>query len=304
MDERYHMRERRGIAGRKLACLVLLFGLGFGLTANADQFSFLPTVLRPQLILPKSPDLPKPDNAQKLHSALNVLDYVRENMTHETIADLDTQNPGYNRRDQFGGWITTDGCVDTRAEVLIRSNDPAVQVKYKDAHHCAVVKGLWHDPYAGDDYKLAKAIQIDHVVPLKHVYLTGGKDWSAEKRCYYANFTHNEFHLLAVAGHENMAKADKSPEFYLPPSDAFQCEYVADWMRVKTIWQLISTPEEISAIEDVIRTHHCSVSKLQITQSELAEERDAITSTVPPRCREFGQIQWARDAQLELPFGQ
>ncbi len=246
--------------------------------------------------------LPRADEPAQSLGLLDALDYVRANVTHDTIADLDTKNPGYNRRDQFGGWISEDGCLDTRGEVLVRSNDASVTLKYKDARKCAVVKGLWHDPYAGDDYKLAKAVQIDHVVPLKHVYLTGGHQWAPEKRCYYANFTHNSFHLLAVAGHENMAKADKSPAYYLPPSEDFQCQYVANWMKVKMIWQLISTDEEIEAIEDVIQTHHCSASKMQMSESQLAAEREAIRSSIPSRCQAFGHEAWARSAQLQLPF--
>jgi hypothetical protein len=276
--------------------LFVLVSLTLGGVARADLSLELPAGLRPELNLPGVHS-----NAT---SVINVLDYVRQNVTHDTIADLDTKTPGYNRRENFGGWITVDGCVDTRGQVLIRSNDASTPLEYKDARECVVVKGLWHDPYAGDDYKLAKAVQIDHVVPLKHVYLTGGSKWAPEKRCYYANFTHNDFHLLAVSGHENMAKADKSPEFYLPPMDSFQCEYVADWMKVKTIWQLISTAEEVAAIEDVVRTHHCSLAKLQMSDSDLAEERDAISSTLPTRCQEFGNLMWSRAVQLELPFGE
>ena len=283
------------LAGFSLAVQFGLIAVAAPALGSPLQSGFaLPSALQPVLTLPS--------NTPPSNSLINVLDYVRSHITHDTIADLDAKTPGYNRRDQFGGWITADGCVDTRAEVLIRSADPSEPLKYKDARECVVVKGLWHDPYAGDDYKLAKAMQIDHVVPLKHVYLTGASQWAPEKRCFYANFTHNDFHLLAVAGHENMAKADKSPEFYLPPMDSFQCEYVADWMKVKTIWQLISTSEEVAAIENVVRTHHCSIAKLQMTDSQLAQEREAIVSSVPSRCQDIGNLMWSRAVQLELPF--
>jgi hypothetical protein len=282
------------------------------LSACADPGAFLPPPLRPELNLP-NPNRPRTDDLDEpidgstpadTYGVLNALDYVRRNMTRDSIADLNAKNPGYNRRDQFGGWINDSGCLDTRGEVLVRSSDPSTRLTYKDSRKCAVIKGLWHDPYAGDDYKLAKAVQIDHVVPLKHVYLTGGRKWSPQRRCYYANYLHNDFHLLAVAGHENMAKADKSPEFYLPPNDAFQCEYVSDWMKVKMIWQLVSTSNEIAAIEEVIRTHHCSTSKMQMTQNELQAERDAIDSSVPSRCRDFDDLMWTRAKQTELPFAQ
>jgi len=291
--------------------LALILTLSFTLSSRAD-ITILPMALRPHLNLP-SATLPVQQSEEPFgqtlpsqsQSVLSVLDYVRDHMTHESIDDLEKANSGYNRRDDFGGWITDgNSCLDTRAKALVRDDDPKTPVKYRDERGCAVVKGLWHDPYAGDDYKLAKAIQIDHVVPLKHVYVTGGKDWAPEKRCYYANFLHNGFHLLSVAGHENMAKGDKAPDQYMPPNDAFQCQYVANWMKVKAIWQLIATEDEVQAIEKVIQTHHCSDSKFAMTEDEIQAERDAIENSIPAHCQDFAKNGAPRFQQLELPFPQ
>ncbi len=220
--------------------------------------------------------------------ALSVLDYIRQHVTQDSLDELEAKIPHYNRLENFGTWIKAapDSCLDTRAQVLVRSADPDVEIKYAPTQ-CSVVKGLWHDPYAGVDFKLAKAVQIDHVVPLKHVYLTGASEWAPERRCYYANFLHNNFHLLAVSGHENMSKGDGGPERYLPPTDSFKCEYVADWMKVKAIWQLVATQPELDAIENVIQTNHCEESKFQMTDAEMQSERDA-TNDLPQRCKDFG----------------
>ena len=188
-----------------------------------------------------------------------------------------------------GSSNSKQSCLDTRAVVLVRSEDNATPITYKDSRNCLVVKGLWHDPYAGQDYKLAKAVQIDHVVPLKHVYITGGNKWAPQRRCYYANFIHNDFHLLAVSGHENMSKSDKGPDQYMPPSDNFQRQYISTWMKVKAIWQLVATDAELAAIEQVIQDHHCVQSKIEISNADLQAERDAIDNSVPTRCQEFGQ---------------
>jgi hypothetical protein len=40
-----------------------------------------------------------------------------------------------------------------------------------------------------------------------------------------------------------------------------------------------------------------------MSAADLAEERETIESSVPSSCRSFGHEIWARDAQLELPFG-
>jgi hypothetical protein len=270
-------------------------------TQGVAPATLIPEPFRP-LPIQQTPD-PAADSATT-PGVLNVLDYLRSHLTHETIDDLEQDHSGYNRRDDFGGWIVRDenqGCLDTRGEVLIRSADPSAPIKYRDSRKCSVTKGLWHEPYAGVDYKLAKAMQIDHVVPLKHVYVTGGYAWSAEKRCYYANFLHNDFHLLAVSGHENMSKGDKAPDQYLPPNDAFQCQYVANWMKVKAIWQLVATDAELQAIENVIQTHHCSEAKLEYAEADLDNERRAIDESIPERCVDFAQDGAPSFRQMAVP---
>lgn len=222
---------------------------------------------------------------------VSILDYVRAHMTTDTLAGLESHVPRYNRREDFGGWTLPDtntDCFDTRARVLIRSADPATKLTY-NASHCTVVKGLWHEPYAGTDYKTARSVQIDHVVPLKHAYVTGAADWAPERRCYYANFLHNSFHLLAVSGHENMSKGDNSPDKYLPPNESFQCEYVADWLKVKAIWDLVATQDEMRAIDAIIQARHCAISKFEYDQTDLDKER-AATFDVSRRCKDFASV--------------
>lgn len=219
-------------------------------------------------------------------AALNVLEYLRANTVQKTLEDLEDALPKYNRREHFYGWINADpttNCFDTRTEVLLRDADKAVQVVFKDAKKCNVARGLWHDPYTGEDFKTSTSIQIDHVVPLKHAYLTGAAAWKTSRRCAYGNFLSNSFHLLAVSGHENMSKGGKGPDGYMPPNEAYACEYVAEWMKIKAIWKLKATPDELAAIESVVQRYRCSASRFQIASSTLQSERDA-TNVSPKRC--------------------
>ena len=223
--------------------------------------------------------------------ALNVLDYLRKNVTHETLADLEDELPKYNRREHFYGWVNADpttNCLDTRTEVLVRDADPNVQIVFKNSKQCNVARGLWHDPYTGEDFKISTAIQIDHVVPLKNAYLTGAAHWTTSKRCNYGNFLNNDFHLLAVSGHENMSKGGKSPEAYMPPDESYACEYVAKWMKIKAIWKLQATEEEMNGIENVIQTYHCSTTRFQIPAARVQADRQA-TLQPPKRCAELDE---------------
>ena len=285
------MARRLAPKSRQVLYTVCALALAFSINSSTALASDLAT----QLDFPFASEAelfsrPLPRiHARATSTILNLLDYIHQSETRDSLADIEARVPRYNRRNDFGGWINANpsaGCLDTRGLVLVRSADANSQVTYRDASKCSVVKGLWHDPYTGNDFKLAKAVQIDHVVPLKHAYLTGAWNWSPERRCYYANFLNNRFHLLAVSGHENMSKSDGGPENYLPPDQSFNCEYVSTWMKIKAIWKLVSTAPEVTAIEQVIRDQHCSMAKLEYSSNELDQERSA-TLNPPQRCKDF-----------------
>jgi hypothetical protein len=233
-------------------------------------------------------------SAYQIHSgkAVDLFDYIKSHSVTETYEELGLEHPGYNRALHFGDWINDDpqnDCYDVRNEVLIRDADQKKPITFRSDDHCRVSKATWNDPYTGNVYKLASAIQIDHVVPLKHTYLTGAYAWRASKRCTYANFIADDFHLLAVSGHENMSKGDRSPDGYMPPNKSFQCEYIADWMKVKAIWELKSTLAEVAAIEKVIEDRGCSPASLTMNTDELAKLRRK-TAEPPQKCIEFEDL--------------
>lgn len=177
----------------------------------------------------------------------------------------------YDRDDQFGEWIKPikTSCMNTRALVLQR--DSKVAVKLND--NCTVISGDWYDPYTNQNYNDADDIQIDHVVALKNAYMTGAHSWTNAKRCLYANFLGNDFHLLAVNGPENMRKSDKSPLEWTPPNRAFVCEYLRYWLQIKFVWQLNLTPREVNAIENEIKANQCSTDDMTVSAQEINEQR-------------------------------
>lgn len=184
----------------------------------------------------------------------------------------------YNRKQHFGRWVndpTDDECWNTRAKVLIR--DSEISVTFKNGSDCVVEKGRWLDPYTGTKITDAKDVQIDHFVPLKNSYISGGWKWEPLKKCMYANFISNDFHLLAVDASENMSKGDDTPEMYMPPNEAFTCEYLQRWLKIKLIWSLAMQPGEALAIEDLLTQYHCPAKMFQFSRSELTANRKAIT---------------------------
>jgi Protein of unknown function (DUF1524) len=177
----------------------------------------------------------------------------------------------YDRKKHFGGWIhfaNDTSCLDTRGLVLER--DSKAQVDFTG---CRITAGQWQDPYTDQDFKLSKDIQIDHVVPLKHAYMTGAFEWTNKKRCQYANYLGNHFHLLSVSGFENMRKGDRGPLEYLPPNQKFTCEYLKDWLEIKYIWNLRVTPKEADQILQIVKKENCDQTEFEIPQLQIDEQK-------------------------------
>lgn len=164
------------------------------------------------------------------------------------------QHPKYvaYKRTFYRHWIDEDGdCQDTRQEVLIRdaSNN---KVTFQDEQRCKVTQGTWPDPYTGKTFRDPKALDVDHVVPLKNAHESGAWTWSAERKKQYANYLQYEKHLLAVSASENRKKGDKGPDRYMPPNAAYHCEYVKVWTQIKRDWELEMTEAEGQAVQVVL----------------------------------------------------
>lgn len=198
----------------------------------------------------------------------NLLDWV----FHET------QNPDtperYQRKNHFGTWLrdpSSKTCLNVRGLVLQR--DALGEITYADERHCRITASRWIDPYSNTEVTSADDIQIDHVVPLKNAYISGAWAWTRSQRCNYSNFMGNGFHLLAVLGIENNRKSDSTPEKYIPPQAEFVCQYLVNWLKIKSIWRLKLAKNEALAIERELKTYNCNVSDFQLDWNELHTQR-------------------------------
>lgn len=183
----------------------------------------------------------------------------------------------YNRLKHFGTWIrghNDNRCLNTRGLILERDSQSSVSYS---SDGCTVQAGLWQDPYAGRTYTNAADIQIDHFVPLKNAYISGAAGWTSKKRCLYANYMGNEFHLLPVLGRENMRKSDKSPATYMPPNAAYRCQYLNQWLKVKMIWSMNLSSDEARRITELAQENHCDPTSFRYSETELLKQRRFIS---------------------------
>jgi len=142
--------------------------------------------------------------------------------------DSPTEPRQYDRS-VFGGWADEDqDCQNTRHERLIARSDP-VELS-EDG--CQVLSGRWIDPYTGNTHTSAQALEIDHVVPLLRLG-TWGKPMGLGEATV------------------NRSKGAASPLDWLPPSEAFACEYLLRFVRVVDRYELQLQPDETDAFEQL-----------------------------------------------------
>jgi hypothetical protein len=154
-------------------------------------------------------------------------------------------------RQLYHHWTDADGdCQDTRQEVLIRQSLVSVTLS---PDGCRVLGGLWHDSYTGEQFTDPAALDIDHWVPLREAHVSGAWAWSAEQRERFANDLSINT-LSAVSASANRSKSDRDPARWLPPNQAFRCEYVLIWLSIKTRYQLKFDRSEMDAISETLRT--------------------------------------------------
>ncbi len=152
------------------------------------------------------------------------------------------------RRSAFGDWIDADhdGC-NTRKEVLIAESRTPVQVS---GSSCTLSGGTWVSWYDGVTTRNPSTFDIDHVVPLEEVWVSGGRAWTAARRLRYANDLGLAWTLDAVTAHSNRSKGDRDPSQWLP--DRNRCTYAVHWLTIKYRWGLSIDPAEAQTLRGLL----------------------------------------------------
>jgi hypothetical protein len=170
-----------------------------------------------------------------------------------TLPIADPHPEGYVR-DEFGaGWIDADhDCQDTRAEVLVLESRTAVT--FTTPADCTVAAGEWIDPWSGTVTTSARALDVDHTVPLANAWRSGAWAWTPAQRLAYANDVADAGHLIAIPLGENRSKGDDGPEGWRPPARSSWCAYAQTWTSIKAKWGLSATPAEWAALQEMAAT--------------------------------------------------
>ncbi|ANE03822.1 HNH endonuclease family protein [Corynebacterium crudilactis] len=164
-------------------------------------------------------------------------------------------------REKFGSAWTDDvtvefgknGC-DTRNDILQRD---LVNYEFRESDkQCLIGTGTLYDPFSGETIAFARGersseVQIDHIVPLKDAWVKGAWRWSDQKRKDFANDPDN---LLAVKGSLNQQKGASDAATWLPPNDAFRCDYAKKIITIKDRYKVSVTKAEATALHEQLDT--------------------------------------------------
>jgi hypothetical protein len=206
---------------------------------------------------------------------INLLSWI----LHEEPRPMPSE--AYMRKEHFGRWIndpTDESCMNTRAKVLVRESEE--EVTFRNEKQCVVASGKWLDRYSNTEFTSSREIQIDHMVPLKHAYMSGAWAWDYKTRCLFANYLGYNNHLVPASVRENTSKGDRAPDKYLPSELSYRCQYIKDWLAIKLIWKLNLTADEAQAIHEVIENYHCRPSDFQVNPQELKSQRQQIIDNI------------------------
>ncbi|WP_419923195.1 HNH endonuclease family protein [Candidatus Poriferisodalis sp.] len=146
------------------------------------------------------------------------------------------QRRGYDREAVFDGWLYRNG-RSTRDRVLAaeRRSD-----------------GTWLSLYDNVSVTVAADLDIDHLVPLAEAWQSGGHLWTADTWTRYANDLDDPRSLVAVTASSNRSKSARDPSEWWPPEDAYRCQYTADWVAVKSRWDLAVDSVEQRVLDDAL----------------------------------------------------
>ena len=199
------------------------------------------------------------------------------------LEDEKTYDGSYDRDADYATWHDWDGdCQNNRQEVLISESLPGTPITFTAASGtCTVETGKWLSKFNDEEYTSASDVSIDHMVPLSESHYSGAWKWSNKRKLIFANSLNLDEHLIAVYGPSNSQKSNCTPgpntswdgktncgpnggasseakETWMPENTAYACEYLKDYVKVKSHFRLGIDATEKANIESQYSENSCS----------------------------------------------
>lgn len=147
--------------------------------------------------------------------------------------------------------VDDNGC-DTRNDALRRDlKDLEIEA---ETNGCVAIAGELDDDYLGESYAFERGsanVDVDQIVSSSNAWQTGASDMSVDELREFGN---DPLNLLTVSANVMRQKGGGDAAAWLPPNEAFQCEYVSRQIAVKHKYGLAVASAEKDAMEAVLGT--------------------------------------------------
>lgn len=190
-------------------------------------------------------------------AAQNTLSFKNATIALNLLKVENESRTGYVRS-KFKHWDSTGNGCDSRKSVIISE----AIIKPKVESGCKIVGGEWLSVYDNIKVTEASKLDVDHVVPLAEAWDSGASMWDATRRELYANDQTDSRHLIAVTGSSNRSKSDQDPAEWMPTNKSYYCEYLTNWVSIKTRWGLSVDKKEKDFIASQLKL--CKNTKFSV----------------------------------------
>lgn len=114
---------------------------------------------------------------------------------------------------------------------------------------CEVLRGRWNDPCSGQVFNNAGDLDVDHVVPLYHVWSCGAAERNPEMRIRFANDPAN---LIATDASTNRQKGADGRSTSCRQIRPY-CQYALRFERITRQYDLVVPDHEAAAMRELSR---------------------------------------------------
>ena len=168
----------------------------------------------------------------------------------------------YDRKEFGHGWKDNDkDGQDERQEALVywhrergwkKLGLPKKPELVLTADEKRVVSGWWMCRFTGQYFTDPSQMDIDHMVPLRAIWIAGANEWDKDKRSQYSNGfgikSRMRSWLIPVQASANRSKGARGPEEWLPARERYHLHYAAAWIAAKRYWGASITAAEKAAL--------------------------------------------------------
>jgi hypothetical protein len=142
--------------------------------------------------------------------------------------------------------------------------------------------GFRQSLFTGSANRSIPVFSVANVVTVREAWESGAWAWSASKRRSFINDRAGLSVLALVLAKSSQQRGDKDPAGWMPNTNSNACEYLSNWVSVKTKWGLAMDQRELTAAKSVFVRQCSSTPTSSSVPSPTASINTTTTTTAKP----------------------